>query len=97
MRAWNANLDIQLCLDYFSVLTYITDYYSKDDSGTMEFLKQCAKKCKNNSLTEQMRCLSQAFLSHRQIGESEAYYRILPQLHLTESNIKCIFLAGGFP
>jgi sulfur relay (sulfurtransferase) DsrC/TusE family protein len=97
LAAWNENLDIQLCLDYFSVLTYITDYYSKDDTGTMDILKQCAKQCQNQSLKDQMKCLSQAFLSHRQIGESEAYYRILPNLHLTESNIKCIFLSGGFP
>lgn len=26
LNAWNANMDIQVCLDYFGVITYITDY-----------------------------------------------------------------------
>ena len=97
LHAWDANMDLQVCLDYFAILTYITDYYSKDDTGTMNVLRQVAKQCRSENLTEQMKCLAHAFLSHRQIGECEAVYRILPNLHLTESNIKCIFLANGFP
>ena len=27
---WNANMDLQLCLDFYAVITYISDYYSKD-------------------------------------------------------------------
>ena len=30
-RAWNGNTDLQVCLDYFAVITYITEYYTKDD------------------------------------------------------------------
>ena len=40
MFAWNANMDLQPCLDFFQVISYITDYYSKDDSGTIEYLKE---------------------------------------------------------
>ena len=29
-RAWNGNHDIQLCLDYYAVITYITEYFTKD-------------------------------------------------------------------
>ena len=32
-------MDIQVVLDYFAVITYVTDYYAKDDSGTMEIIK----------------------------------------------------------
>lgn len=42
--AWNANMDLQLCLDFFQVISYITDYYSKDDSGTIEYLKKAKKR-----------------------------------------------------
>ena len=31
------------------------------------------------------------------MGEMEAWYRILPNLHLSESNLECIFVATGFP
>ena len=39
LRAWNGNMDIQVVLDYFAVITYVTDYYAKDDTGTMEVIK----------------------------------------------------------
>ena len=29
IKAWNGNMDIQLCLDYYAIVSYITDYYSK--------------------------------------------------------------------
>ena len=39
LRAWNGNMDIQVVLDYFAVITYVTDYYAKDDTDTMEVIK----------------------------------------------------------
>ena len=34
IRAWNANMDLSPCLDFFAVITYITEYFTKDESGT---------------------------------------------------------------
>ena len=31
-RAWNGNTDLQVCLDFFAVITYITEYFTKDDT-----------------------------------------------------------------
>lgn len=90
-------MDIQLCLDYFSVVTYITDYCSKEESGTMKFLKEAANACKQKTNEEQMRILFHTFLTHRQMGESEAYYRIMPDLHLSQSNVATYFVSTGFP
>ena len=42
LRAWNANMDIQVCFDFFAVITYITEYFTKDESGTSAFLKLAA-------------------------------------------------------
>ena len=25
--AWNGNMDLQICLDFFEIVTYITEYY----------------------------------------------------------------------
>ena len=36
IKAWDSNMDIQLCLDYYAVICYITDYYMKDESGTID-------------------------------------------------------------
>ena len=51
-RAWNGNTDLQVCLDFFAVITYITEYYTKDDSGTMGKLIEMLKKSESQSLKE---------------------------------------------
>ena len=33
--AWQANIDIQICLDAYSVVSYISDYFTKPDSGKL--------------------------------------------------------------
>ena len=43
-----------------------------------------------------MYALAQAYLTGREIGESEAYYKLEPSLHYKQSNIKTIFLSTGF-
>ena len=40
--------------------------------------------------------MKDTFLTHRQIGEAECYYRLLPQMHLAESNLGTVFLHTGF-
>ena len=50
IAAWNGNMDFQLCLDYFAVITYISDYYAKDDSGTMKVLQEAVKESHNEDL-----------------------------------------------
>ena len=46
-EAWNANHDIQPALDYFAVITYITDYWAKPDEGITQHLKEAAAILKN--------------------------------------------------
>ena len=96
---WNANMDIQICLDYFQVISYITDYYSKDDSGAIEYLKKAKKEMAGQNMPQdkQWRHVASTFLSHRRIGEAEALYRIMPDMHLSDSNFKCVYVTTGFP
>ena len=54
MKAWNANMDLQVVLDFFAVITYVTDYYAKDDTGKWEVIKQMLKESKGDSLQEKM-------------------------------------------
>ena len=77
--AWNANLDIQPVFDYFAVITYVTDYWAKPDEGLTALLREAAQSLKSET-DQQKRCqqLANTFLSHRQMGEAEAYYKILP-------------------
>ena len=41
--------------------------------------------------------LVQCFTTHREMGLPEVFYRIIPALHLSQSNIDCIFLKTGYP
>ena len=97
LKNWDGNMDLQVCLDFFAITTYITDYYTKSETAMASELKAAFKRCAGMERKEQMKYLVETFLRTRQMGESEAIYRILPQLHLSESDIKCIYVATGFP
>ena len=62
----------------------------------LEFLLAALKEHEDLSLHEKLKLMKDTFLCHRQIGESECYYRLLPQMHLAESNISTVFLHTGF-
>lgn len=64
--AWNGNLDLQICLDYFAVITYITDYYSKSETKLTQTLIDVSKQSIGENLQSRMRLMAQAFLTHRQ-------------------------------
>ena len=40
--------------------------------------------------------LIHVFLTHRQISQTEAYYRLFPSMHLSESNVGTVFIHLGF-
>ena len=95
LRAWNANIDIQPCFDHFGVITYCTEYFVKDETGTMEVLKQVFEDNPDDTTKEKMKKIASTFLSHRQIGEAEAFYKLLPDLLLKNSNVSCQWLFLG--
>ena len=89
IRAWNANIDIQICLDFFAVITYITDYYSKDDSGTLKLISEALKQDQSTQVKDQMKVVANAFLRNRTMGEAEAIYKLIPDMRLKGSNVTC--------
>ena len=97
MEAWQGNMDLQLCLDYFSIITYMTDYVTKPETKTTEVLKHVQKEKKKEgcSIKELMNALIHTFLTHREMGESESYYKLDHTLH--SSSKKTVFIGTGFP
>ena len=89
IRAWNGNLDIQICLDFFAVITYITDYYAKDDSGTLRLISEALKQDQSSQVKDQMKVVANAFLRNRSMGEAEAIYKLIPDMRLKGSNVTC--------
>ena len=92
LRAFQANMDLQFCMDVYAVVTYVCDYWSKDETGMTEFLKEALKETKSLGNRERLSHLKRTYMSKRQIGKSEAIYRAIPSLHLQESNIACTFV-----
>ena len=95
LRAWNANMDIQVCLDFFAIITYITEYVAKTDSALMEVIKGVLEKSPEKTGREKMALIANVFQTHRQIGESEAYFKLISSLTLKDSNVKTQWLAIG--
>ena len=46
---------------------------------------------------QQLKQMANTFLTHRRMGEAEAIYRIMADMHLSESNVKCVFVTTGWP
>ena len=92
LEAWEGNIDLQPCFDYFAVITYITDYLTKDDSGITAILREVIKNSQSSDKKEQMQTLIHTFLTHRQMGQAEAYYKIIPNLKMKFSTVKTVFV-----
>ena len=57
LEAWDGNIDIRQCTDFFAVVTYITEYFTKDESGTSSFLAEASKQIKALPIKNQKRCI----------------------------------------
>ena len=90
-------MDIQFAIDPYAVLTYMVSYVGKDETGMTEFLKEVLKKHEDADLEEKLRFLKIAYLTHRQIGQPEAIYRLFPHMRLTDSSITTIFVQSSTP
>ena len=97
IKTWDGIIYLQVCLDYYAVITYITNYVCKSETSLLQSLVETITRCKSESSKENMRKVEDTFLSHRQMSESEAYYCLFPALHLKDSNIKSVFLPTEFP
>ena len=79
--------------DFFGAITYITDYWAKDSTGLTNVLKAAMKDLKKEDDMRQ-RCyeLADVFMSHRQVGEAEVFYKLLPHMHLVVSSVATIYV-----
>ena len=97
LRAWNANMDIQLVYDHFAIITYITNYVNKAESKITKTLKDALNAARDKPHDVQLRELNKAYLKDRQKGAPEAIYSIINGLAFKKSNLACIFVISGFP
>ena len=77
------------------MVTYVTEYFTKDESGTSLFLAEASKQIKNLPEKDKKRSIKNVFLTHRQMGLSEALMKILPEMRFKDSNIGSEFVPLG--
>ena len=93
LDAWDANLDISPVYDYFGVITYITDYFTKDSTGLTDVLKTAMNQLsKEDDMWQKCNTLANQFMTHRQVGEAEAYYKVLANMNLVYSSVATVWV-----
>ena len=97
MKVWQANMDIQFCMDSYAIITYITDYLTKGDAGLTQELRKALKETKNCNNFDQLNHLKMTYFKNKQVSVAEAAYRLIRGLDLKKSNITCTYLATGYP
>ena len=68
----------------------------KDESGVLTYITEALKQNTDDSLKGKLNFVKNEFLTRRQVGEAEVYYRFFPWLHLVDSNIMCEYVPTGF-
>ena len=90
---WNANIDLSPVYDYYGTITYVTDYFTKDSTGLTEVLKTAMKQLsEEKDMREKCNEMANLFLTHRQVGECEAIYKLFANMNMTYSSIATIFV-----
>ena len=84
---WSANIDISPVKDFFAVITYITEYAFKPEPQEIE-MRKLLESAKDENMETKMKVVAQAFQDTREMGYSEAIYKLLPELVMTNSNVK---------
>ncbi|XP_076081637.1 uncharacterized protein LOC143052478 [Mytilus galloprovincialis] len=98
LKCWSANIDVQFILDAYSCAAYIVSYVSKGQRGMSNLMYRAVKECRENnfSIQQEIRCVSNKFLTHVEIGAQEAVYLVL-QMPLRKSSRKVIFINTSPP
>ena len=82
IKAWNANMDIQVVLDPYAVVTYMVNYINKAEDSVTKFMKDALTAIATKEAKERLKALKSAYFSSREIGASEAAHRVLHGMKL---------------
>ena len=57
IMAWDGNTDFQFCFDFYAIITYITEYFTKDDNGVIKTMVDTMKASDCVDLKEKMKLM----------------------------------------
>lgn len=96
MNIHEANHDIQLCTDPYSVAQYVVGYLSKNESGLSVLLKKIEEECSNLSNIEKINKLASVLDKHREVSIQECVYRLLG-LPMAKFSVRVKYLNTSHP
>ena len=96
LKAWQANMDIQIVDHVEPCIMYVSSYISKPEKTLGDVLKSVSKTCEPQGPKQMMKMVSKKFLSHREVSAQEAVYRVL-SLPLIRGSRQVIFVPTDLP
>ncbi|XP_053383841.1 uncharacterized protein LOC123535686 [Mercenaria mercenaria] len=96
LLAWQANLDVQYCLDPYACIAYMVAYITKDEREMSKVFQNVAKEMCNHDWSDQLKSCANAFLNARELSAQEAVYRLL-SLPLFKSSFSTVFVPADLP
>ena len=79
LKVWNANMDVQPCLDGHAVGQYIVSYMTKVSKGVSSTMKRLLRQMKDGAkqVRPMLRELGNSILNHQEVSAQEAVYLLL--------------------
>ena len=77
LSAWDANIDVQFILNYYSLINYICTYICKSENSVSEYLKTLIENSNRENVNEcdEMREIMQAYSKKREVSAQECVTR----------------------
>ncbi|VDI08177.1 Hypothetical predicted protein [Mytilus galloprovincialis] len=96
LRAWEANLDVQYCLDPYACIAYMVAYITKDEREMSQILQAVSNEANTLDFKSSMKKCASAFLNAREVSAQEAVYRLL-SFPLFKSNFSTVYVPADRP
>ena len=99
LKAWQANMDIQLVFNDYKVVKYMCQYFSKTENQCSQTMKQAGKEAFESNMHhhDTMKTIARAYLSNQKYLVQEVVYHILPELSLWRTFPAAYFVNTNLP
>jgi hypothetical protein len=97
LQAWEANLDLQFCLNAYACIHYMVSYITKDETQMGLTLKAVSKELANQDVRTQLKECAKAFLTARELSAQEVAYRLLSSLPMFKTSFTDVFIPTNLP
>lgn len=95
IRAWQANIDLQLVIDHYACIHYVVSYVTKDKREMGQVLKAAAEGLGDPGTKEKMKRCANQFLHMREVSAQESAFRLLG-LPLHKATFTSVFVSTDF-